>query len=219
MRIALPVFSDTGFKNYFDALSALGVEGVIVDAGCDPADFGGLLLPGGGDVDPVRYGEAMSPLCDPPDAALDALQLDTLDAFVQEGKPVLGICRGIQVINVYFGGTLVQHLPQSPRHSRMGGDVDKVHAVRVAGDSFLEKLYGAEFAVNSSHHQAVKAPGRGLRVVAVSDDDVIEAVWHESLSVWGVQWHPERMGFHHPRTDTVNGEALMRRFVELCREG
>ena len=218
MRIALPVFSETGFTNYFDALSALGFEGVPVDTGCDPAEFAGLLLPGGGDVDPVRYGEAMSPLCDPPDQALDALQLGVLDAFVKAGKPVLGICRGIQVINVYFGGTLIQHLPESPRHSRMGGDVDKVHRVRAEGDSFLAALYGTDFAVNSAHHQAVKALGQGLRIAAVSDDGVTEAVCHESLPVWGVQWHPERMGFHHPRTDTVNGEMLVRQFLKLCKE-
>lgn len=105
--------------------------------------FDGLLLPGGGDVAPERYGEPVDPLCGTPDPALDELQLTVLDWFVKNEKPVFGICRGIQVINVYFGGTLIQHVPDALHHMRTPGiPEDKVHLSHAESGSLLEKLYG-----------------------------------------------------------------------------
>ena len=214
MRIGLPVLNDQGFANYVNALRALGAE---ADFACDPEVCDGLLLPGGGDVAPELYKQTPQPECGDADDDLDSLQLDALDRFVRAGRPVLGICRGHQVINVHFGGTLVQHLTTPIQHSRGDSPVDRVHLTHAAAGSFVESLYGAEFNVNSSHHQAVDALGQGLRAVQWTGDGVVEAIEHESLPVWGVQWHPERMGFDHPPLGTVSGDAVLKWFLERCR--
>ena len=146
------------------------------------------------------------------------LQWQALQDFISAGRPVLGTCRGQQLINIFFGGTLIQHLPTAVHHSRdEGDDRDKAHLTRAEPDSFLGRLYGAEFAVNSSHHQAIDAIGEGLRAVQWSDDSVIEGIEHIALPVWGVQWHPERMCFARARRDTVDGAALFHWFLNECQ--
>ncbi len=214
LKIAIPgVGSQT--KNYFAALQALGAEPELVKIGCDPANYDGLLLPGGVDVEPWRYGQenrgslAM-------DAELDALQFTVLDAFVRAGKPILGICRGHQVINVYFGGTLIQHLPTSDSHTRDELQRDRAHLTSAEPGSFLAGLYGTRFSTNSAHHQATDRLGDGLRTVQRASDGTAEAACHETLPVWSVQWHPERMSFGFRRDDTVDGEPLLRFFLEQC---
>ncbi|MBQ6372891.1 MAG: gamma-glutamyl-gamma-aminobutyrate hydrolase family protein [Clostridia bacterium] len=209
---ALPV---NRVDNYLIALDACGA-GAVAGADFDPDAFDGLLLPGGGDIDPERYGEKMIAECAEPNEALDDMQIRVLERFVQAKKPVLGICRGIQVINVCFKGSLVQHIAQHDRHTCDETGADRVHAVLANEGSFLETLYGDRFFVNSAHHQAVKTLGKGLRLAAVSDDGVPEAVFHEALPVFGVQWHPERMAFSRRRADTVDGEPLFRFFLNLC---
>ena len=211
-RIIIPVFAEV--PNYIAVLSELGCEAVPAGEVCDTDDFDALVLPGGGDVDPCRYGEEMNGSWTP-NPELDGLQFTMLDRFVKAGKPVFGICRGLQVINVYFGGSLVQDIPEAPRHRRnreLG--VDNVHMTAAEPGSFLAELYGESFAVNSAHHQAVKTPGEGLRVVQRSDDGIIEALCHETLPVYAVQWHPERMCYANRRGDTVDGSAVLRWFVE-----
>lgn len=217
LDIAIPVKPGANVRNYLDALSRLGARGVPVHAACDPGDYGGLLLPGGWDADPALYGQANTGSLHV-DRALDDLQLHAMDAFVKAGRPVLGICRGHQMINVYFGGTLIQHLPESPAHSRDEGDAgDKVHPTRAKEGSFLYDLYGARFYTNSAHHQAVDRPGEGLQVVQWSGDGVVEGIVHRALPVWGVQWHPERMCFAHARADTVDGAKVIDMFLNECR--
>ena len=217
LRIALPVPPGTTVQNYLDALAALGARGVTTDSVRETAACDGLLLPGGWDADPALYGQP-NVACQHVDRALDDLQLDAMDAFVKSGRPVLGICRGHQMINVYFGGTLIQHLSASPAHSRdEGSDEDKVHPTRASAGCFLEALYGGRFAVNSSHHQAVDRPGQGLSAVQWADDGAIEGIAHRTLPVWGVQWHPERMCFAHARADTVDGSRVIQMFLQECR--
>ena len=216
LRIAIPLPEGVRYANYFNALSHLGAEGVHMTAPEDTSSFDGLLLPGGGDIEPERYGQALAGSVEI-DPKLDDLQFTALDRFVKAGKPVLGICRGHQVINVYFGGTLIQHLPQSPVHRRDPGvPADKVHGVCVREGSWLEKLYGSEFQVNSSHHQAVDRPGEGLEIDACSLDGVAEALHHQTLPVLSVQWHPERMCFENARDDTVDGSLVISKFLSLC---
>ena len=198
-------------------LSALGALPVGVGADVDAEGFDGLLLPGGGDIAPSRYGQADAG-CLYVDPALDDMQFAALGAFVKAGRPVLGICRGHQLVNVYFGGTLIQHLPESPAHSRDTGDAgDKVHPTRAKEKSFLYDLYGPRFATNSAHHQAVDRPGEGLQAVQWSEDGVVEGIAHRTLPVWGVQWHPERMCFAHARADTVDGAKVIEMFLNRCR--
>lgn len=217
IRIAIPVLPGAGIANYVDVLTRLGVEAEVVSEARGAEDFDGLLLPGGWDVEPSRYGQA-DVACRGVNPALDALQLNMTDAFVRSGLPVLGICRGEQLLNVYFGGTLIQHLPTARSHSRdKDSDPDKVHATRALKDSFLCDLYGERFSVNSSHHQAVDKPGDGLQIVQWSDDGAVEGFVHRTLPVWGVQWHPERMSFGRRRPDTVDGQPLFEMFLNACR--
>ena len=217
MKIAIPIPPEDAYTNYFDALSALGAEGEKVPAGVDPAGFGGLLLPGGGDVDPARYHQEMNG-SEKPDPALDELQWQVLDRFYRAGKPILGICRGHQLLNVYFGGTLIQDLPHSGVHDwDKGKSADKIHETRALPGSWLAGLYGERFVTNSAHHQAVDAPGRGLIIDQYSADGVIEAMHHESAPVFSVQWHPERMCFKHRREDTVDGRLVLGWFLDFCR--
>ena len=215
LKIAVPTNRPQAVSNYLNALSALGAVG---EAGrhFDPDDFDGLLLPGGCDVSPARYGKPPVPE-ETVDDDLDGLQFDILSRFLAAGKPVFGICRGHQLLNVAFGGTLIQHLPGAESHMSRPDGSDNVHRVLAAPDSFLVPVYGPCFTVNSSHHQGIEVPGKGLRTVMQAEDGVIEAIEHESLSVWGVQWHPERMCFARRRDDTVDGSGVLRFFLEQCR--
>ena len=179
-------------KNYVGALELSGVwcMASLDVKDCDLYDFDALLLPGGGDIDPSFYGEDMNGSRNP-DLTLDEAQWAMLDVFVKKEKTIFGICRGHQLINVYFGGTLIQHLENTEEHQSTNGDV--YHRSVVCPKSFLSKIYGeGELEVNSSHHQAVKVLGKGLRPVQYCGD-VIEALEHETLPIRSVQWHPERM--------------------------
>ena len=216
LKIAIPVFPGDHYPNYFAALDALGAQGCKIAVDTPADEYAGLLLPGGGDVDPARYGQENrgSGGIDPD---LDALQFAACDHFVRAKKPVLGICRGHQLVNVFFGGSLIQHLPSASRHAReKGSKEDRIHASTAAPDSWIGRLYGASYVTNSSHHQAVDVPGQGLVIDSYSDDGVAEALHHESLPVYAVQFHPERMCFSHRRDDTVDGSVLLRYFLDVC---
>ena len=183
----------------------------------------GVLLPGSRfDVDPERYGAARIPECGPADpdrTAVDELMLQ--DAFNLR-KPVLAICHGLQTVNVWLNGTLVQDLDtvlKTDMNHAPGRDVVEAHQVRIEADSVLRRLSGQKVApftesVNSSHHQAIGRIGDRLKVSAVSaDDGVVEAVELRSPDhfVVGVQWHPERTfaARHFSR-------AIFRAFVEAA---
>lgn len=167
------------------------------------ATLDGLLLQGGADIDPSLYGEEPSPAVGAPDRVRDRFELDLLRAFAEFGKPVLGICRGMQLINVAFGGTLHQDL-------NVGGATQAIHYIRERYDEhahdlefkpggWLQSLYQGLInpRVNSIHHQGVNKLGNGLCIEAWSGDGVIECIRHESSDfIVGVQWHPE---FHDER--------------------
>ena len=178
----------------------------------------GVLLPGSRfDVDPQRYGEDPIPECseaDPARTAVDELLLQ--DAFSLH-KPILAICGGTQSLNVWLNGSLVQDLKSAVDH-RPGRDIVQAHPVRIAQGSRLAGLvppgYPAEPEVNSSHHQAIKVPGDGLVVSAVSSaDGVLEAVELDSREhfVLGVQWHPERT-----YTQNAFSRAIFAAFVQAA---
>jgi len=164
---------------------------VLLSAGVRlPSAADALLLPGGGDLAPDLYGEmplaATAPAFSPNDAGEFSLLRDAL----ARGLPVLGICRGMQSLNVFCGGTLWQdiatQIPRALHHGR------GFHAVSVAAGSRLAGLIGAGIQeVNSAHHQAVRRLGQGLRIAAAAPDGVVEALEGENLIA--VQWHPERM--------------------------
>lgn len=147
-----------------------------------------LLLSGGGDIHPSYYGGRVMWRRAGIDQQRDEREWELLRQFCAKKKPVFGICRGIQVIDVFFGGTLFQHLGTAYVHE------NTIHTIITSENGRLRPLLGESLPVNSYHHQAIRTLGAGLHVTAVSDaDGVIEAVEHDSLPVMAVQWHPERM--------------------------
>ncbi|MBQ8953579.1 MAG: gamma-glutamyl-gamma-aminobutyrate hydrolase family protein [Clostridia bacterium] len=216
LTIAIPIPPEDRYANYFDALEALGAQGVKVTAGVDPADCDGLLLPGGADVDPARYNQPNIAAYDV-NPGLDALQWAALDSFFKAGKPILGICRGHQLLNAYMGGLLIQDVPSRRFHDWAAGQTtDKAHCTVAEPGSWIEALYGRRFWTNSAHHQAVLRPGPEVIVDQHSLDGVIEATHHQTRPAYSVQWHPERMCFKHRRPDTVDGSVLIGWFLDLC---
>lgn len=194
---------------YVDAVWA--VDAVPVVLAPPPADVAldalrdfvatcdGLLLTGGGDVDPAAYGEApAAPLMDI-DPLRDRAELAALEVALAGERPVLGICRGIQVLAVALGGRLHQDLTQAGYrdHWEEERQFEPVHTVSAEPGSLAARALGGTAVVNSIHHQAVQEPGSALRATAWSDDGVIEAV--EGNGALGVQWHPERLVRHDAR--------------------
>ena len=202
--------SREGCRNYEEAVRASMGEPVSgycpqVDLTCD-----GLLLCGGDDVDPARFGQENCGSVGI-DALRDEAELRLAAAFLAAGKPILGICRGHQVLNIALGGTLIQDLSDPVRmfHSHDSAAAhDKTHAIRTAEGSVLWRHYGPLAVVNSSHHQAVDRLGEGLMATAWSEGGVVEAAEHKSLPVLGVQFHPERMAFSRRRPDAADGSVL-----------
>ena len=203
---------------YENAVRAAGGEPLTgycpgVDLSCD-----GLILCGGDDVDPARFGQENCGSKDI-DPQRDQAEFDLAQAFLQAGKPIFGICRGHQVLNIVLGGTLIQDLSDELKafHCYLpGAAYRKVHPIRIAEGSALFGMYGALCAVNSAHHQALDAMGTGLKATAWSEGGVVEAMEHESLPVLGVQFHPEQMCGQKRRPDAADGSFLFTRFLRQC---
>lgn len=157
--------------------------------GCDA-----VILAGGPDVDPDRYGAVRHAETDDPHVDRDSWELSLLEAAIAASLPVLGVCRGMQLINVYFGGTLIQHLPEvvgNERHRPSLGQFAR-HLVRLTEGSPMAAALGTPVAVPTHHHQGIARLGTGLEAVGFADDGTVEAVQHtQRRNVWGVQWHPE----------------------------
>lgn len=179
----------------------------------------GILFTGGHDVAPELFGEAV---LDPDLCSYcperDRMEMEVLEMAMQKDMPILGICRGIQLINAALGGTLYQDLPQqhpsAVTHHQQPPYDRAAHTVRVAEGSPLYSVVGqTELPVNSCHHQAVRELAPDLRPMATADDGIVEAAFHPDLRfLWAVQWHPE---FSH-LTDAFS-KKIFRAFVEACR--
>ncbi|WP_030542122.1 gamma-glutamyl-gamma-aminobutyrate hydrolase family protein [Streptomyces albus] len=155
-----------------------------------------LVVAGGPDVEPVRYGAAPHPMTGPPARERDAWETALLEAALESGTPVLGICRGMQLLNVVLGGTLVQHLPETAGPGCAHGGPPGVfgsHVVKPVPGTLLARALPEAVAVPSYHHQAVDRLGRGLVPCAYAEDGTVEAVELPGAAglVLGVQWHPE----------------------------
>ncbi|MCC7138157.1 MAG: gamma-glutamyl-gamma-aminobutyrate hydrolase family protein [Planctomycetes bacterium] len=195
LPLLLPVSSPSSVAEYLS----------LVDA---------VLLVGGDDVDPALYGAPRHPELGPVDRRRDEFEIALVRAVVRGQVPTLGVCRGLQVMNVAMGGTLVQHIPaEVPGAQVHGGLMDEVHPIDVVPGSRLATLVGAARAdVNSHHHQAIARLAPGLVVSARADDGVIEAVEGPGPGfLVGVQWHPERM----PASRVT--AALFRAFLDAVR--
>lgn len=185
---------DLYFTDYARGVMEAGGIPVHLPIDIDPAAVSerldGLVLPGGTDIDPIRYGAEPHPELLTPEQKRDDLELGLLSAALDADIPVLGICRGIQIVNVHQGGTLHQHVPEHghfdlPAHTA-------VHQVNFAEGSTLREFYGPSAQVNSLHHQTVANVGRDLTVTARADDGTIEGL-EMGDHVIAVQWHPEMM--------------------------
>lgn len=201
--------------NYENAIRAAG--GSFVTRYCPEVDlsFDGLLLTGGGDVTPGLYGqEDRGSLL--PDSERDRTELALAKAYLAAGKPILGICRGMQVLNVVLGGTLIQDLGEEGNLFHRRTEADKVHPIHAQETSLLCKFYGPLFHVNSAHHQAADIPGSGVIITARSEAGVAESLEVPGKPVLGVQFHPERMTGSLARPDTVDGGTIVQWFIAQC---
>jgi len=230
MKIALSVSEKEGSKGseslYFKALVTAGAQPdelkLLAAAGSSRApagQFDGLLLAGGEDVDPTLYGEQKKYGSVNVNRARDDFEQGLLDRALRHRLPILGICRGAQLINVKFGGTLYQDLAKdvSPEfeHRQTESRSETVHTVTLTDpESRLAEDFRGSCRVNSLHHQAIKRLGRGLKVTAHSEDGLVEAVEaaDDYPFLLAVQWHPEE----------ITAESVQRRifeqFVSACRQ-
>lgn len=175
---------------YIEALKKQNVNPVVSREIEDAAEFDGLLLPGGGDISPIFYhrkNRGSHNIC----ISEDIIQILLFHRFLELEKPILGICKGMQLINVALGGTLIQVLPTQNLHAYH--NKDRYHPTTALQGSILHRLYGSAFITNSAHHQAVSSLGQNLKVTQTALDGTIEGIEHNSLPILGVQWHPERL--------------------------
>lgn len=235
-RVAIPyrtrreeLTGDFGkIRPYIDAVREAGGEPVVISLGLSPGHLekiartlDAVLLSGSpADIEPTRFGAQKHPDCADPDSDRERTDFALLEHAFTEHKPVLAICYGIQSLNVFLSGTLVQDIPSELRTSTRHdwdsdrGEPEPFHAARIEPGSRLEQMAQAsEVMVNSSHHQSILEPGRHLRVVSRAPDGVIEAVEWTGDANWvtGVQWHPERMA----QTDSL-AQELFRGLIEAA---
>ncbi len=186
-------------------------EDLDLEAASIVAMLDGLVIAGGADVDPKHYGEDPVPESGPFSPERDAWELALVRAAVAAGVPVLGICRGHQLLNVVLGGTIIQHLPPHVNGSGAHQPFPEAfgeHTVQTVAGSWLRDAIGEQLDVATFHHQAIDTPGAGLTVTATTTDGTIEGVEDLARGLIGVQWHPE-MREH---------AGVFERFVELCEE-
>ena len=231
MRIALSVSEKEKAKGkespYFKAMVTAGAEPEEVDL-VSAADtgrmrahsFDGVLFAGGEDVDPAFYGEEKKHDSVQVDRRRDEFELELLERALERRLPIFGICRGTQMINVKFGGTLYQDLESDAtpqfKHKQDGRRSDTTHQVTLTDpDSRLAVVFQGSCRVNSLHHQAIKRLGRGLKVTAHSEDGLVEALEtaDDYPFLMAVQWHPEELVDQHQEQ-----RALFEQFVKKCRE-
>ena len=212
-------------NNYLQYIENAGAEAVVLPYPAESVTEGaiakcqGFLFLGGADIDPARYGEAASPMLGETIPDRDAYDFAMFYRIFDTGKPIFGICRGMQMINCALGGTLYQDAPsQHPgigTHRNDDETVNTFHTVKTLPGSRIEALFGPELQTNSYHHQAIQNLAPGLIATAKADDGIIEAIEHESRPILAVQFHPERLiGEEQP--ECANMLPLFRHFIELC---
>lgn len=211
MKIAI-VGKKTETVNYVRYIQAANITPVVTLNVEEVSACDALLLPGGGDITPAFFGEKNHGSRNI-DTELDIRQLLALDLAMKSRQPVLGICKGMQIINVGLGGKIIQDLEPSASERHRYESGDKYHTSEIACGSWLDRLYGQNACVNSAHHQALGSLGRGLEIVQSCPlDGCIEGIAHRTLPVIGVQWHPERIDCAKSGTD---GRKVLTYFISL----
>lgn len=191
----------TNYERYVSAMSATPITTLshTTLSSCDA-----LLLPGGGDITPAFFGEHNNGSANI-DTELDILQFQAVDHALRLSLPILGICKGMQVINVAFGGTITQNLSTAELHKYTDGD--QYHNTIISKSSCLYECYGHQALVNSAHHQGIHRLGNGLFPIQwCPEDGCVEAILHETLPILGLQWHPERLDASQT---SVSGEHVL----------
>jgi len=190
--------------NYERFLLAGGFEPIVTLNPGEATSCAGLILPGGGDITPAFFGERNKGSRNI-DTELDILQFQTFELFLRRKLPVIGICKGMQLINIALGGTIIQDMSDSPLHLSSQGDL--YHDTDITPNTFLAALYGETARVNSAHHQCIKKVGNGLSIIQTcSLDNCPEAILHIDYPILGLQWHPERLDKNHTK---LSGEAIL----------
>lgn len=177
----------------------MGVDATVVTGSFDPSQYDGIVIPGGGDLDPSRYGQANTASKNI-DNALDDRQIDAVKKCAQAGKPVFGICKGVQLINVAFGGTLNQNI---------GGHMGVWHSASVVASGWFSGICSGSVSVLSYHHQSIRDLAPGFQVDMRAGDGTIEAISNNAKHIYGVQFHPEQM-------NNETGNRCIRQFVVTC---
>lgn len=211
MNILISGSESPKFHLYREALELFGAN--VTDGYLPEYDdrFDGLLIAGGCDVSPELYGESDngSVSCD---IARDKCEIGLIREFAGRGKPIFGICRGMQILNVCFGGTLIGDLPEYPKHH--GKNI--YHGIKITDKSGMFGSFGDEMRINSFHHQAVKELAKDFKAVAYGKEDgVIEAMEHIEKPWMAVQFHPERMLEGDGLTD--DARPIFEYFISLCK--
>ena len=206
-------------KAYSAAIAAAGGIPLLTNEHC-PEEMAelceGLLLSGGDDVDPDLYGEEILNETVKPDPLRTQFEVPLAKAFLERKKPILTICRGFQLMNVILGGTLYQDLLE--QKGWIHSDRRIRHDMYAEEGSILHRLFGPVFRVNSTHHQAVKDLAPGLRVTARSVEGIIEGYEHETLPIFGVQFHPERLTGILWDVRTPDFKTFFEHFINVVRE-
>ncbi len=203
------------YDDYVKAMEALGAEAFVSLEESDLPESDGLILPGScQDMNPKLWGA--EDLCSNDiNDELDTRQWRLMELAVKKWRPVLGICRGMQFMNVFFGGTLIQDLPCKDAHMKRTPEC--CHKVSHLKGTFMAELMGADSVVNSRHHQGVGNIGRNLEIDSVWDDgqtSIVEAFEHRLYPMVGVQWHPEKMFLYGDVQQRRDAEKLLRYFLE-----
>ncbi|NNC80090.1 MAG: gamma-glutamyl-gamma-aminobutyrate hydrolase family protein, partial [Acidimicrobiales bacterium] len=200
---------DIVLVDYVEAVLASGGLPIHLPQAVDPAEFigriDGLILSGGADIEPKRYDAAPDPDLGPVEPPRDEFELTLAELAIEVELPTVGICRGIQVLNVVTGGTLNQHVGE---HARL--DVPRtteVHDVAFTEGSILNGIYGDQHPVNSLHHQSIDRLGNGVTATGTTGDGDVEGIELDGLPIIGVQWHPEMFRRRDPLFDWLVSTA------------
>lgn len=177
----------------------MGVDATVVTGNFEISRYDGIIIPGGGDLDPARYGQTNTASGNI-DNILDERQIDAVKQCVAAGKPIFGICKGVQLINVVFGGTLNQSI---------SGHMGVWHTVSVSRSGWFSNIYSGSVRVLSYHHQSIRDLADGFQADMRAGDGTIEAISNNEKHIYGVQFHPEQM-------NNEVGNRCIRQFVEVC---
>lgn len=180
----------------------------------------GVIISGGVDIHPFKYGKEPSPNIGDISLERDELDFSIMEYALKMKKPILGICRGMQVINVFFGGTLVQDILSERKtdikHSQSAPSYVPTHKVNVVKDSLIYKIFGKSAEVNSFHHQSIDNLAKDFKVSATANDGIVEAIEYKGKDdfILGVQWHPELLS-----SKIISMQNIFDMFVEICKSG